>query len=93
MTTVTVTAEHIAKGQPRSAFSCPIAFALEDALPGTNCYAGRDNLTVYAHGGCAPWSVRVRHPDSVLKFIRAFDSGLPVEPFTFELDYPAEVAA
>jgi len=92
MTAITVTAQHIARGQPRSAFSCPIAFALEDAFPGTDCYAGRDNMTVYPHdpdGGCAPWSLRVPHPDSVLEFIRAFDSDLPVEPFTFELDYPA----
>jgi hypothetical protein len=91
VTAVSVTAEHIARGVPRSAFSCPVAYALEEAFPGTDCYAGRDNLTVYDSdsGGGLRMRVRVPHPDSVLKFIRAFDSDQPVEPFTFELDYPA----
>jgi hypothetical protein len=95
MTTVTVTAEHIAKGEPRSAFSCPVVFALEDAFPGTICYAGRYDLTVYSGGGFPPslrhphtMRLHVPHPDSVREFIRALDSDLPVEPFTFELDYP-----
>jgi hypothetical protein len=32
-------------------------------------------------------------PTRVQDFIDAFDGGDPVEPFSFELDYPAEVAA
>jgi hypothetical protein len=91
MTAVSVTAGHIAKGEPRSAFSCPVACALADAFPGARCHAGRNALTVYDR--CGTRCLRVPHPDSVLKFIRAFDSGQPVDPFTFELDYPAAVTS
>jgi hypothetical protein len=88
MTVISVTAEHIAKGFPGDCRFCPVALAIEDAFPGTNCYAARDALTLYFNGQ----SLRVPHPGSVLKFIRAFDSAEPVEPFSFDLDYPAVTA-
>jgi hypothetical protein len=89
MTTISVTAEHIAKGRPGDCRFCPVALAVEDAFPGTNCWVARDTLTLYSNGR---QRLRVPHPGTVLKFIRAFDSADPVEPFTFELDYPAVAA-
>jgi hypothetical protein len=89
MTAINVTAEHIAKGFPGDCRFCPVALAVEDAFPGTNCWAARDTLTLYSNGGPC---LRVPHPGSVLNFIRAFDSAGQVAPFTFELDYPAVAA-
>jgi hypothetical protein len=88
MTTISVTAGHIAKGRPGDCRLCPVALAVEDVFLGTNCWAARYTLTLYSNGQ----RLRVPHPGSVLKFIRAFDSAEPVEPFTFELDYPAVAA-
>ncbi len=80
---LTVTQEHIDGGrsccQPR-AVSCPIAMAARDA--------GLWNVQV--HPKYIFWEdegelVSAKLPDCAIDFIQRFDSGEPVEPFSFEI--------
>ena len=85
MTTINITAEHIAKGFARDSGRCPVALAIRDAFP----KAGNIAVTgLYIHMGLREHEL----PAEVQHFTWDFDAGRPVEPFTFELDYP-EVAA
>lgn len=90
MTIINVTAEHIAKGVRDSCSHCPVALAIREALPhGPGLWVDSAHVTV---GKSGHWT-EVGLPDAVTRFIEAFDQGDPVQPFAFELDYPAEVAA
>jgi hypothetical protein len=91
MTAVSVTAEHIAEGARQDAERCAIALALRDALPDIE-YIGVSGESVALWPRTSdPWTEEneIAPPFEVVTFIKAFDNDLPVEPFTFELDYPA----
>jgi len=89
MTTITVTAEHIARGVADSCDHCPVALAIREALPhGPGLWVDSAHVTV---GKPGHWT-EVDLPDTVTHFIEAFDGGDPVRPFTFDLDYPAVTA-
>jgi hypothetical protein len=85
MTTITVTAEHIAKGVPESCRHCPVALAIKDALPGIELIAVDDTRV---HLGGAACDVKIDLPPAAQHFIEAFDCDDPVEPFSFTVDYP-----
>jgi len=91
MTTITVTAQHIARGERYSWVCCPVALAIRDALPDVSVVRvrGGGRLTL----GDTPRLVTLALPGAAVNFIRDFDDGPGGEPFTFDLDYPAEVAA
>jgi hypothetical protein len=88
MTTVSVTAEHIAKGFPGDCGDCPVWHAITAAIPGL-AYLRVRYLDIDVRPRPEDDLVIIEIPDGVARFIRAFDVGRPVEPFTFELDYPA----
>lgn len=90
MTTITVTAQHIAKGGRDSYRRCPVARAVSEALPGVELVAV-DSARVSLGFGW-PQYREIDLPDAATRFIEAFDLGDPVEPFSFELDYPAVTA-
>lgn len=79
---VNVTQEHIDKGSIHSAYSCPIALAVNATLSGANA-------VVFAR--CIGWSAKGVvdhhwHPSKeVYKFVRDFDAGQNVLPFSFEM--------
>jgi hypothetical protein len=85
-TLITVTAEHIAHGVRESCTDCPVALAIMDALPCTDLIAVDGDEVTF--GEIADWT-EVKFPAEVQLFIKAFDDGEPVEPFSFTLDYPA----
>lgn len=75
---IEVTREDIDHGLAGSCGSCPVALAIRRRFPdgwvrvGIRC--------VYAGG-------RAYHlPSGAIEFIERFDGGMPVEPFSFELD-------
>lgn len=78
MKTIEVTQCHIDSGEPRSCQGCPVALALKSAT---------------LHG----WAVGVRSamtgchhrllPHKTIEFIRAFDRGEDVKPFSFEFKW------
>lgn len=79
---VEVTAEDIAMGQRYSAEKCPVALAIERAT-GRRAIAGLTTIHWYPPG--ESWMCRQGLPREVARFIRAFDHGRPVSPFSFSL--------
>jgi hypothetical protein len=92
MTTVNVTAEHIARGTRDSCRFCPVALAVKEAFPNIELVAV-DSAHVTMGGGPrrGGW-IEIDLPDGATRFIETFDIGDPVQPFTFELNYPAVTA-
>ena len=77
---VTVTAADIKHGRRKSQTSCPIALAIKK----------KSNVT-YVKTGCSTSTVRrgwdsevyYKYPKSVFNFVKKFDRGEKVRPFTF----------
>lgn len=88
MTTISVTAGHITKGYPGDCALCPVALAITDALPGL-AYLAIHYQDIDVGPRPDEDVITIEMPAAVRDFIRAFDAFDPVEPFTFELDYPA----
>jgi hypothetical protein len=86
--TVTVTAEHIAAGVEFDCVRCPVALAMQEALPDADLANYASGFKVF-RGSRA---TEILFPDAVTRFVVAFDAGEPVEPFTFTVDLE-EVAA
>jgi hypothetical protein len=92
MTTINVTAEHIARGTPGECAHCPVALAIQDALPGLAGVAvGNAEISILPKPR-GSW-IEVDTPRGVPYFVLRYDSTGTGEPFSFDLDYPAEVAA
>lgn len=86
---ITVTAEHIAAGKQCDCVKCPVALAIKDALHPLSIDVQSDLINFGLPGGrYSP----VHPPEEVSYFVDEFDDGLPVEPFTFTLELPDEVA-
>ena len=80
---IRVTAEHIARGEPRHPGGCPIAVALQDA--GLPAIVGERSADL-AFGSSA---YRSALPHTARQFIERFDLGAPVHPFEFDIEVPA----
>jgi hypothetical protein len=94
MTAITVTADHIAEGVPGECGECPIALAIAEAFPSAAevaVYASHVNIWKTAGRGRDFFTSEL--PEVAVAFIEHFDRIRDGEPFTFDLDYPAEVAA
>ena len=90
MTTITVTAEHIANGNAASCTECPVALAISDGIPeATGAYVTQ--LFVILHRGNDQLA-KIRTPHSAVTFINDLTNQKRVAPFSFDLDYP-EVTA
>lgn len=82
--TIRVTQSHIDMGVPEDCDICPIAIALHEAFP--ECIFG-------VHGDYAFFArrrekLKIKLTDSCGAFVAAFDAGLPVTPFEFEVELP-----
>jgi hypothetical protein len=87
MTTVDVTAEHIANGTAASCTRCPVALAITDAVPeATGAYVTQ--LFIILHRGDERLA-KFRTPPSAVTFINDLTQNKRLTPFTFDLDYPA----
>jgi hypothetical protein len=88
MTLISVTAEHIARGEPDSCRFCPVALAINGAFPDAGLIAVDGDHVALCDGPSLSnnW-IELDMPDPARRFIEAFDQGGHVEPFTFELDY------
>jgi len=81
--------EHIDKGIREKCGSCPIALAINEHLVDgviSNVRYSRVDLVkneVYL-------VEELRLPPEASRFIRSFDNGEQVQPFSFELEIPAE---
>ena len=85
---VKLTSEHINAGVAGDCDSCPAALAILGALPGVReVTMGMWNIWICRTLLNGPAEAIIT-PSAVAKFIRAFDAGWPVMPFTFEIDVP-----
>ena len=84
---VNLTQNHIYHGDAGECGSCPAALAILDALPGTQPDVEGRHIRLH-RGTIGGKSARVDTPQAVRNFIKDFDDGLHVEPFTFELTVP-----
>lgn len=73
---VTIKRKHIRNGQPNSPDYCPIAIALNEKFGG-NAKVNEDNLLLFG--------LNFHLPADAQYFIKRFDNGDPVKPFSFEL--------
>lgn len=78
--TVNVTQEDIDKGKKGSCSQCPVALAGIRSV-GKSFYVGP---TMFAFR--FNWIAEL--PKCVVDFIERFDSGQPVQPFTFDIEIP-----
>lgn len=74
--TIEVTADDIARGTRKSCSCCPIALALARC---TGLVVSVESDWVYFMPDL---------PQTAVEFIKTFDAGKPVQPFSFELDVP-----
>lgn len=91
VTTVNVTAEHIAKGEQCEAGDCPIAHALNEAgIMPADGFAVVSCDRVYLNWGSRA-RLRAWLPDEARSFVDDFDlkGGEQAEPFTFQLTWEA----
>lgn len=86
---ISVTAEHINAGEQRDCADCPVALAIKDTLHPLSIEITDDFIHFGLPGGrYSP----VHTPENVSYFVDKFDDGQPVQPFTFTLELPDEVA-
>lgn len=76
--TISVTQQHIDRGEALSCSRCPIALAISD------CFLA--SCTVLHHSVCITDLGYYSLPNECNDFITAFDNNQPVSPFTFELE-------
>lgn len=90
MTTINVTQQHIDKGCRIQASNCPIALAIDELLKEPlQAWVCQSNIGIGAEGE-ERFRYQENTPESAKEFITRFDAGEPVEPFSFDLDIPAE---
>jgi hypothetical protein len=90
--TITVTQEDIDNGERWDCALCPVALALKRAIGKPVSVNADGGLTVVDYDLASDLAsftsyspVIASHQDSVTEFIRKFDEGDDVEPFTFEV--------
>lgn len=85
---IEVTQADITRGTPSCSWGCPIAYAIERALP--ECL-GRPGMSVhvfYTSVSVSDWNEEIashRLPKVAREFVKRFDRGHRVKPFAFEL--------
>lgn len=82
---IDVTQIHIDQGFERNARKCPVALAIQDNIPGARVMVLHPNLVSINKGETIESLWCVGLPVEANQFIRAFDSGQEVTPFSFEL--------
>jgi hypothetical protein len=76
-----VTKKDIEDGIKKSCIKCPITLVIRRETG--KCYRVRSNYVLWSH-----WQL-IKLPESAQVFIARVDSGKPVRPFTFSIDFPA----
>lgn len=81
MTTIRVTEDHIRRAKPEDGMACPVALAINDALPGARAHVVPWAATVFGR--------EIPLPDDVPYLIDCYDMDRKMEPFEFELPVEA----
>jgi len=80
-----VTDDDIRDGDPANCSECPIALAISRAVPNVAVHVFDDSIIImpFADGES---NFTLTLPVNACNFIHYFDNGLPVQPFSFQLD-------
>lgn len=78
---VAVTAEHIHRGEASNPTGCPVFLALADVVGEDNVISVEDEGAWLSDCGTSRY---LAFPSKAFAFIRLFDKGEYVAPFTFE---------
>lgn len=83
---VSVTQDDILLGKKSNCDFCPVAYAVRRVVPDKyiKISVGRRWLVLWPNDTVICTEVEL--PEVVKTFIKEFDRGLPVSPFTFEMD-------
>ena len=82
--TIHVTEDHISRGIPDTTMYCPVALALRGCT--------RLRPVEVNHGIVLARDHFIEYPDrAIADFVRSFEAGEPVEPFSFSLVLPEEL--
>ena len=74
---IQVTQENINQGKIAAGRSCAVALAVLEAFPSAKIVVGCDGININYN--------YFKMPDEVKRFVYAFDCGLSVTPFEFEI--------
>lgn len=78
---ITVTREDIRAGKRKSCTSCPIALAIRRKVWARLVRV--DNFYIKLWPGNREPRLQAALPVKAMQFVRSFDAGVPVQPFTF----------
>jgi hypothetical protein len=91
---IEVTQSHIEVGSRKDRNYCPVGIAVNQQVGGTDYVFGvdRERLTLYEYEGDVLTTRQIsKPPRSVSRFIKRFDQGLSVRPFSFWLSVPDDL--
>lgn len=83
--TISITQKHIDEGGREHCGNSPIARAIKEATKSNEVFVGHYGIGYEREHGYFK-HVMPKTPPTVREFMDRFDEGLPVEPFTFELE-------
>lgn len=84
---IDVTKEDIDNGQRGQCNTCPIALAIKRAT-GAACFVDKFSVSIWRDG--EPCAIRaVYTPLEVSTFVKSFDKGYAVRPFSFSAEFRA----
>lgn len=82
-----VTKKHIQNGVPLDTYQCPVSFAIAEQFPQYQIVVGEK----YIHfNQDQEVKLEIKIPTSLRMKVYNYDSGIPMQPFKFELPLPAE---
>lgn len=81
--TINVTQEHIDRGTMEDCEHCPVALAINEAIPGTRSDVGGNQIYI---GNYHCTSREIQTPEVVRQFIARYDSDVLVKPFSFTIE-------
>lgn len=82
---VSVTEEHIKNGEPKSFSGCPIALACKELFPNCDIDVDLESIGVYPNNERYDFLMT---PKKAQNFIKKFDDGEKVKPFSFRVRKP-----
>lgn len=85
---IKVTEKHIKEGHRGMSTLCPVALAACEATGFPMAWVQDHFMCLLRDGDPIRWVRGNELPEEVKHFIRAFDDGLAVGPFTFAIDVP-----
>ena len=86
LTKFEVTETDIKTGIKNNCDYCPIANSIKGTIPAIDVRVTASDVIIFQYNRKANETIKL--PQNAIDFIKSFNKGEPVKPFTFELDLP-----